>query len=160
MCKFCEGKERKYGSRLEIYITNWDNGNKTLSVEYSGMEENGDDDFEINYCPICGKDLNQVQESTELTEALETLKDNGYICESNKHFELWQYKLSVKKEINNWLKKDPRWESFQKLRGYCSWECYIDIVEQMKEDFENGKSVEECVEHIKEIAEEAYKIGG
>lgn len=33
MCKFCEGKERKYGSRLEIYITNWDNGNKTLSVE-------------------------------------------------------------------------------------------------------------------------------
>lgn len=161
MCKFCEGYDRKNSGKFAIYMTKWsDERGTTLSVDFDGFDESSDTDFEVNFCPMCGKQLKQVQESTELTEALETLKDNGYICESNKHFELWQYKLSVKKELNNWLKKDPRWESFEKLRGYCSWECSIDIVEQMKEDFENGKSVEECVENIKEIAEEAYKMGG
>ena len=95
-----------------------------------------------------------------LDEAIKTLNNAGFLVESNKHFELWQYKLAVKKELNKWLKTDKRWESFEKLRGYCNWECYVDIVEQMKEYFEEGKPVEACVENIKEIAEEAYKIGG
>lgn len=95
-----------------------------------------------------------------LQEAKEILEENGLLLESNSHFELWQYKLAVKKELNKWLKTDRRWKSFDNLRAYCSWECYIDIVERMKEFFEDDKSVEECVENIKEIAEETYKIGG
>lgn len=159
MCKFCEGSDRKFSGKFAIYMTVWGDDNKTLSIQYDGMDEAGETDFKINYCPICGKKIVKVNECTELTEALETLKNNGYICESNKHFELWQYKLAVKKELNKWLKIDKHWKSFDDLRSSINWECYVDIVDRMKEYFKFGKTVEECVENIKEMADDAYKRG-
>jgi hypothetical protein len=162
MCKFCEGSDRKNSGKFAIYMTKWsDERGTTLSVDFDGFDEGGDTDFEVNFCPMCGKQLKQVQESTELTEALETLKDNGYICESNKHFELWQYKLSVKKELNKWLKNKTWFKSFDYMRSYIKWEIMVDIVtETMKDYFEQGKSVNDCVEQIIGLAEEAIKIGG
>ena len=162
MCKFCEGYDRKNSGKFAIYMTKWsDERGTTLSVDFDGFDESSDTDFEVNFCPMCGKELKQVQESTELTEALETLKDNGYICESNKHFELWQYKLSVKKELNKWLKNKTWFKSFDYMRSYIKWEIMVDIVtETMKDYFEQGKSVDDCVEQIKGLAEEAIKIGG
>ncbi len=161
MCKFCEEGERLKDGKFAIYMTKWsDERGTTLSVDYTGYEEYGDADFEVNYCPICGKELKQVQESTELTEALETLKDNGYILE-NKHFDLWQYKLSVKKELNKWLKEKRWFKSFDSMRAYIQWEIMVDIVKDtMKEYFEEGKSVNDCVEQIIGLAEEARQIGG
>ena len=162
MCKFCEGYDRKNSGKFAIYMTKWsDERGTTLSVDFDGFDESSDTDFEVNFCPMCGKELKQVQESTELTEALETLKDNGYICESNKHFELWQYKLSVKKELNKWLKTKTWFKSFDYMRSYIKWEIMVDIVtETMKDYFEQGKSVNDCVEQIIGLAEEAIKIGG
>lgn len=162
MCKFCEGSDRKNSGKFAIYMTKWsDERGTTLSVDFDGFDESSDTDFEVNFCPMCGKQLKQVQESTELTEALETLKDNGYICESNKHFELWQYKLSVKKELNKWLKNKTWFKSFDYMRSYIKWEIMVDIVtETMKDYFEQGKSVNDCVEQIIGLAEEAIKIGG
>ncbi len=162
MCKFCEGYDRKNSGKFAIYMTKWsDERGTTLSVDFDGFDESSDTDFEVNFCPMCGKELKQVQESTELTEALETLKDNGYICESNKHFELWQYKLSVKKELNKWLKNKTWFKSFDYMRSYIKWEIMVDIVtETMKDYFEQGKSVNDCVEQIIGLAEEAIKIGG
>ena len=162
MCKFCEGYDRKNSGKFAIYMTKWsDERGTTLSVDFDGFDESSDTDFEVNFCPMCGKQLKQVQESTELTEALETLKDNGYICESNKHFELWQYKLSVKKELNKWLKNKTWFKSFDYMRSYIKWEIMVDIVtETMKDYFEQGKSVNDCVEQIIGLAEEAIKIGG
>ena len=162
MCKFCEGGDRKNSGKFAIYMTKWsDERGTTLSVDFDGFDESSDTDFEVNFCPMCGKQLKQVQESTDLTEALETLKDNGYICESNKHFEFWQYKLSVKKELNKWLKNKTWFKSFDYMRSYIKWEIMVDIVtETMKDYFEQGKSVNDCVEQIIGLAEEAIKIGG
>ena len=79
----------------------------------------------------------------------------------NKHFDLWQYKLSVKKELNKWLKSKTWFKSFDYMRSYIKWEIMVDIVtETMKDYFEQGKSVDDCVEQIKGLAEEAIKIGG
>lgn len=83
MCKFCEGRDRKVKGKFAIYMTKWaDGAGTTLSVDYNGFDETGDDDFEVNFCPMCGEKLNQVQESTELTEALEVLRENGYVAEA------------------------------------------------------------------------------
>lgn len=82
MCKFCEGYDRKNSGKFAIYMTKWsDERASTLSVDFDGLDECSDTDFEVNFCPMCGKQLKQVQESTELTEALETLKYNGYLVE-------------------------------------------------------------------------------
>ena len=96
----------------------------------------------------------------KIQEAQQILQDNGYILE-NKHFDLWQYKLSVKKELNKWLKQKTWFKSFDYMRSYIKWEIMVDIVtETMKDYFEEGKSVNDCVEQIKGLAEEAIKIGG
>lgn len=96
----------------------------------------------------------------KIQEAQQILHDNGYILE-NKHFDLWQYKLSVKKELNKWLKEKRWFKSFDSMRGYIKWEIMVDIVtDTMKEYFEEGKSVNECVEQIIGLAEEARQIGG
>jgi len=106
MCKFCEGGDRIQKGKFVIYMTKWSDGTgTTLSVDYNGFDENGDDDFEVNYCPICGEKLNQVQESTELTEALETLKDNGYLVESTKteiDCSNWHWVKSMSSYNNNY----------------------------------------------------------
>ena len=82
MCKFCEGYDRKNSGKFAIYMTKWsDERGTTLSVDFDGFDESSDTDFEVNFCPMCGKQFKQVQESTELTEALETLKENGYLVE-------------------------------------------------------------------------------
>ena len=161
MCKFCEGADRKNSGKFAIYMTKWsDERGTTLSVDYNGFDENGDTDFQVNFCPMCGEKLNQVQESTELTEALETLKDNGYICESNKHFELWQYKLQVKKLLKP-VQIKYHYKNFEAMRSYISWEGYVDIVtETMKDNFEQGKTPEQCAEQIKEILIDTIKQGG
>ena len=161
MCKFCEGYDRKNSGKFAIYMTKWsDERGTTLSVDFDGLDESSDTDFEVNFCPMCGKQLKQVQESTELTEALETLKDNGYICESNKHFEFWQYKLQVKKNLNNWIKTQKWYKNFDELRASISWELYIDIVkETMKFHFDAGSSPDDCAVEIIEMAKEAAKKG-
>lgn len=161
MCKFCEGSDRKNSGKFAIYMTKWsDERGTTLSVDFDGFDESSDTDFQVNFCPMCGKQLKQVQESTELTEALETLKDNGYICESNKHFEFWQYKLQVKKNLNNWIKTQKWYKNFDELRASISWELYIDIVtETMKDYFDAGSSPDDCAVEIIEMAKEAAKKG-
>lgn len=54
----------------------------------------------------------------DLNEAKTILANNGYLVEFNKHFELWQYKLAVKKELNKWLKEKRWFKSFDSMRGY------------------------------------------
>lgn len=60
MCEFCNGKKKKiengytYG-RAYIESTNYGNYYK-LCYDNSG-EEYGEGEFEINYCPICGRKL-------------------------------------------------------------------------------------------------------
>lgn len=96
----------------------------------------------------------------KIQEAQQILQDNGYILE-NKHFDLWQYKLSVKKELNKWLKEKRWFKSFDSMRAYIQWEIMVDIVKDtMKDYFEEGKSVNDCVEQIIGLAEEARQIGG
>lgn len=83
MCKFCEGYDRKNSGKFAIYMTKWsDERGTTLSVDFDGLDESSDTDFEVKFCPMCGKQLKQVQESTELAEALEVLRENGYIAEA------------------------------------------------------------------------------
>lgn len=83
MCKFCEGSDRKNSGKFAIYMTKWsDERGTTLSVDFDGFDESSDTDFEVNFCPMCGKQLKQVQESTELTEVFEVLRENGYIAEA------------------------------------------------------------------------------
>ena len=97
----------------------------------------------------------------KLDEAIQTLENAGFLVESNKHFELWQYKLAVKKELNKWLKEKRWFKSFDSMRSYIQWEIMVDIVKDtMKEYFEEGKSVNDCVEQIIGLAEEARQIGG
>ena len=96
-----------------------------------------------------------------LDEAIKTLNNAGFLVETNKHFELWQYKLAVKKELNKWLKNKTWFKSFDYMRSYIKWEIMVDIVtETMKDYFEQGKSVNDCVEQIIGLAEEAIRIGG
>lgn len=93
-----------------------------------------------------------------LIEAKEILNKNGYLIE-NRHFDLWQYKLLVKKLLKPLY--GNVWKNFDALRSEIEWELSIDIVkETMKNAFENGKTAEECVEEIKDLANTAYKIGG
>lgn len=60
MCEFCNGKKKKiengytYGIAY-IESTNYGNYYK-LCYDNSG-EEYGEGEFEINYCPICGRKL-------------------------------------------------------------------------------------------------------
>lgn len=90
-----------------------------------------------------------------LIEAKQLLNDNGYIIE-NKHFDFWQYKLEVKKILNKWLKTQKWYKNFDELRSNISWELYIDVVkENMKDDFEQGLTTEQCAEGIISLAKEA-----
>ena len=60
MCEFCDGKEKRiengftYGN---AYITqNLLNKSYSLYYDNSG-DEYGEGEFEINYCPMCGRKL-------------------------------------------------------------------------------------------------------
>lgn len=60
MCEFCDGKEKRiengftYGN---AYITK-NLLNKSCSLHYDNSgDEYGEGEFEINYCPICGRKL-------------------------------------------------------------------------------------------------------
>ena len=60
MCEFCDGKEERiengftYGN---AYITK-NCLNKSYSLHYDNSgDEYGEGEFEINYCPICGRKL-------------------------------------------------------------------------------------------------------
>ena len=60
MCEFCDGKEKRiengftYGN---AYITkNLLNKSYSLNYDNSG-DEYGEGEFEINYCPMCGRKL-------------------------------------------------------------------------------------------------------
>lgn len=97
----------------------------------------------------------------EMQEATKILNKHGFMLVENRHFDFWQYKLSVKKELNKWLKNKTWFKSFDYMRSYIKWEIMVDIVtETMKDYFEEGKSVNDCVEQIIGLAEEAIKIGG
>ena len=60
MCEFCDGKEKRiengftYGN---AYITK-NRLNKSYSLNYDNSgDEYGEGEFEINYCPMCGRKL-------------------------------------------------------------------------------------------------------
>lgn len=97
-----------------------------------------------------------MNESMQLEEAKQVLSENGYIVENNKHFEFWQYKLEVKKIVNEWIKTQKWYKTFDELRSSISWELYIDIVkETMKNSFEKGLTAEQCADEIIGLAKEA-----
>ena len=78
----------------------------------------------------------------------------------NKHFDLWQYKLQVKKLLKP-IQIKYGYKTFDSMRSYIQWESYVDIVtETMKDNFEQGKTPEQCVEQIKEILIDSVKHGG
>lgn len=78
----------------------------------------------------------------------------------NKHFDLWQYKLQVKKLLKP-IQIKYGYKTFDAMRSYIQWESYVDIVtETMKNNFEQGKTPEQCVEQIKEILIDSIKHGG
>lgn len=95
----------------------------------------------------------------KIQEAQQILNDNGFILE-NKHFDLWQYKLQVKKLLKP-IQIKYGYKTFDAMRSYIQWESYVDIVtETMKDNFEQGKTPEQCVEQIKEILIDSVKHGG
>ena len=94
-----------------------------------------------------------------LNEAQQILHDNGFILE-NRHFDLWQYKLQVKKLLKP-IQIKYGYKTFDAMRSYIQWESYVDIVtDTMKDNFEQGKTPEQCVEQIKEILIDSVKHGG
>lgn len=69
MCEFCDGKEKRiengftYGN---AYITK-NRLNKSYSLNYDNSgDEYGEGEFEINYCPICGRKLVEELKETIL----------------------------------------------------------------------------------------------
>lgn len=91
----------------------------------------------------------------ELSEAITKLKEHGFIVE-NRHFDFWQYKLAVKKILNQWLKTEKWFKSFDEMRGSISWELGIDVVkDSMKDAFEIGHDVKTCADSIIGLAKEA-----
>lgn len=95
----------------------------------------------------------------KIQEAQQILHDNGFILE-NRHFDFWQWKLQVKKLLKP-VQIKYHYKNFEAMRSYISWEGYVDIVtETMKDNFEQGKTPEQCAEQIKEILIDTIKQGG
>ena len=76
-----------------------------------------------------------------LSEAKQILKNTGYLVE-NHHFDLWQYKLTVKKMLKGNLFGENKW---------------YRIVDTMKQFFEEDKTPEECIAKIRDMAKEAME---
>jgi len=94
-----------------------------------------------------------------LIEAQQILHDNGFILE-NRHFDLWQYKLQVKKLLKP-IQIKYGYKNFDAMRSYIQWESYVDIVlDTMKDNFEQGKTPEQCVKQIEELLIDSIKQGG
>lgn len=73
MCKYCENGEWVSHNAIRMNIQKLDNNSTILDVYYEGYEENGEAEFDIPFCPFCGRNLtDNVQESMEI------LKQNGY----------------------------------------------------------------------------------
>lgn len=73
MCKYCEQGENLHHNAVEMYIQKMDNNTTVLNVDYYGYEENGGAEFEIQFCPFCGKKL-----TDDVQESMDILKQNGY----------------------------------------------------------------------------------
>ena len=60
MCEFCDGKEKRIENGFTYgndYITK-NHLNKSYSLNYDNSgDEYGEGEFEINYCPMCGRKL-------------------------------------------------------------------------------------------------------
>lgn len=88
MCEFCDGRKKKiengytYG-RAYIKSTNYGYCHK-LCYDNSG-EEYGEGEFEINYCPICGRKLH-------------TNYDDDVSIENKKKFVQIMRQLTAKRE--------------------------------------------------------------
>lgn len=73
MCDFCNGKKKKiengytYGNAY-IKSTNYGYCYKIFYDNSGG--EYGEGEFEINYCPICGRKLNNLEEKEQEKEIL------------------------------------------------------------------------------------------
>ena len=92
-----------------------------------------------------------------LSEAKQILKNTGYLVE-NHHFDLWQYKLTVKKMLKgNLFGENKGYRTFEELRAGIQWELFIDIVDTMKQFFEEDKTPEECIAKIRDMAKEAME---
>lgn len=53
-CKYCKGETLDIWDEDGFYIYIQDN---KLDLHYEGFEEGGDSEFEINFCPKCGRKL-------------------------------------------------------------------------------------------------------
>nr|DAE76882.1 MAG TPA: Rad50 zinc hook motif [Bacteriophage sp.] len=60
MCEFCDGKQKKiengYTYGIAKIVEQYSGNYYSLHYDNSG-EEYGEGEFEINYCPICGRKL-------------------------------------------------------------------------------------------------------
>lgn len=73
MCKYCENGEWQSDGAIRMNLQKIDSNSTILDVYYEGYSENGEAEFEIEFCPFCGRKLNDsVQESMDI------LKQNGY----------------------------------------------------------------------------------
>ena len=78
----------------------------------------------------------------------------------NSHFDLWQYKLQVKKLLKP-IQIKYGYKNFDAMRSYIQWESYVDIVlDTMKDNFEQGNTPEQCVKQIEELLIDSRKHGG
>lgn len=78
----------------------------------------------------------------------------------NKHFDLWQYKLQVKKLLKP-IQIKYGYKTFDAMRSYIQWESYVDIVlDTMKDNFEQSNTPEQCVKQIEELLIDSRKHGG
>lgn len=61
MCEYCEhGEGIVDASGFYIYIQESDDGDYMLDVNYDGCDESASAWEAINYCPMCGRKLNEA----------------------------------------------------------------------------------------------------
>lgn len=62
-CKYCQEINGKIltsdANRIHAQIIKFNNGKFYIDLTYYGFNEDANNDFEINYCPICGEELNK-----------------------------------------------------------------------------------------------------
>lgn len=73
MCKYCENGEWVSHNAIRCNIQKLDNNSTILDVYYEGYEENGEAEFDIQFCPFCGRKL-----TDDVQESMDILKQNGY----------------------------------------------------------------------------------
>jgi hypothetical protein len=58
MCDYCENTRPLFGNLYSDFYVEIINGD-VIDIHFYGSEQNGDGSFEINYCPMCGRKLNE-----------------------------------------------------------------------------------------------------